>query len=90
VKRTIRILKDELYRVARTRAEAKRLGPASAKDIDPVRDVSLARIVVPNEDARFVLRRIRRVRHMHFQKLVLQRPFNLYMVFNGSIPDLAG
>src|SRR5215475_6048786 len=64
VKRAVRVFKDKLDAIAVTRAIAKRFGKPSAKDIDPVRNVTLAGVVIADEDHSFVTWRRGDVLHM--------------------------
>jgi hypothetical protein len=63
VKWTIRVFKDELNGITRPFAVAERFGKSSAEDINPMRNLAFAGVVIANENHCFIVWGTRDVFH---------------------------
>ena len=89
VKRAVGILEDKLDAISCASAIAECFGNPSAKDINPVREVTLAGIIIADENHRLVVWRRGEVLHVNAQELVLQDPFCLHGIFSGLAANFA-
>jgi hypothetical protein len=71
-----------LDRITGALSVSKCFGKSAAEDINPMRDVSLTGVVIPDEYHRFITRGTRYVIHMDQQELMVQHPICFDSILN--------